>query len=653
MKRTLLKTIFLTSSISLILFVFLNIKSTDNESKEKNIIQKNNNNELSVVGLQINDGSNKLVVSCSPLTVDITKAQAFKLYQDIKTQLQIMQTQGIDENIIDFIAHKANVGTPQGRILRQGYETSFIIPPHADETSILANLSEELLLQELIEKNNPQLFSQAILEGKLADNKFYPGKKFMAFIFGKIIESIPEPEAIINELLEAGMEPQISDFLVAINSNIEIQLLERMYQQANFDAQQIVYSFGVYKSLVLSALFQGNYQHATFWMDKGSPLEPDKLFYNALDMLAANYSVYSSEELNTLYQKITKTGLQANFKESLIKLAKVIPDLDIELNEDFDLTKTQLETAEKYLTLFYSDINIKIFVPVPQNDYCFNYLASRYIGFALKTGNESKSNVFENNTEHKSVNEIKQQTINVEVKTSDNNIEDVQSISAKEKEQKVRRDKLTEAAKAAEEKFSEKENKEELESLTKKLVHLIQTQQWQQALELLQSSTLIDTEIAPSLLLELILDQMPPIDFVEYLIEAGAKLSPHAVTKLIKNDHVSLAEFLLPYGLDLNYIDPLGYSALINSVKFNAINLMEFMLLQGITFNEEDNGFDALDIALQNFKLTDKNKKIVNLLIQANIPIEESHRQWVANMAHDKLNSYTYLINTYPLLRRN
>ena len=140
-----------------------NIKSNNEEHKKTSTTQNNNVNKLGVVNTPNSSANATLENSCSLLTIDVTKEQAFKLYQDIQTQLQRMQQQGLDENVIDLIAHKSYVGIPQGRILRQGYKTSYTLPPYADDTSTLANVPEELLLIELIKKRIASYFVKQYL----------------------------------------------------------------------------------------------------------------------------------------------------------------------------------------------------------------------------------------------------------------------------------------------------------------------------------------------------------------------------------------------------------------------------------------------------------------------------------------------------------
>lgn len=110
-----------------------------------------------------------------------------------------------------------------------------------------------------------------------------------------------------------------------------------------------------------------------------------------------------------------------------------------------------------------------------------------------------------------------------------------------------------------------------------------------------------------------------------------------------------LAHKLLPYGLSLEYTNPMNYSVLTIAVQYKALSMVNFLLSQNIKIELTD-GYDALDMALLQLSINNPDLTYVSLLITAGAEISASHKKITKNLQFDNFETYMKLISKYPEL---
>jgi hypothetical protein len=79
--------------------------------------------------------------------------------------------------------------------------------------------------------------------------------------------------------------------------------------------------------------------------------------------------------------------------------------------------------------------------------------------------------------------------------------------------------------------------------------------------------------------------------------------------------------------------------------------MLNFLFEQGVEIDSDSLGFDALDIALQQFDLQTTKMKFVSRLMLAGAKVELSHKQIVDNMKINNIPAYVKLTSTYSELK--
>jgi hypothetical protein len=194
------------------------------------------------------------------------------------------------------------------------------------------------------------------------------------------------------------------------------------------------------------------------------------------------------------------------------------------------------------------------------------------------------------------------------------------------------------------------ENNIDKQKLMQEILKLANLGRWDEAIRLLNNISISTQEITNTLLI-IAINTDADFYVIKKFIDDGATLLPKMISILIKNNNKKLAYNLLDYGLNINYIDLLGYSTIAQSVKYNSFSMLKFLIDNGAEINSYSSGYDALDLALIKLLTYSKDYSYVDILILNGINIKKSHKQLAEKLRKEDFESYIELINRYPSLR--
>jgi hypothetical protein len=172
---------------------------------------------------------------------------------------------------------------------------------------------------------------------------------------------------------------------------------------------------------------------------------------------------------------------------------------------------------------------------------------------------------------------------------------------------------------------------------------------WDEAIDILNQLDVDDENVMTTLLM-LAIDTDADMDIIINFINKGGKLLSPTVVRLISKNNLSLAKKLLPYGLNIQQVDPLGYSTLAQSVKYGSLDFLTFLVNNGVPIDSHFEGVDALDIALQRFQGQRKQLVIISTLLSAGAVVEQSHKDLIDEIKNSNFDIYMSLISTHPNL---
>ncbi len=166
-----------------------------------------------------------------------------------------------------------------------------------------------------------------------------------------------------------------------------------------------------------------------------------------------------------------------------------------------------------------------------------------------------------------------------------------------------------------------------------------------------------------SLLSQYLWEDKADWDFVAQLLQRGAAVEPYLIHSLARKGNINLIEKLMPYGLDLNYVDNLGDNALSFAIGgVRNVKTVEFLLAHGVDVKLKTIVPDPLDVALAQMDIFSSAMKTeggkpyfttpqeVTALIRAGAPIEKSHREKIAMLKEINPDAYNALVQAVPEL---
>lgn len=553
-------------------------------------------------------------------------------------------------NLLSEASIKSGIGIFHARRVWEGFKGENRVPPYHQESAILASAEEIILVKNIAKNKDYSKLNEYIINGTINESHYFPTLNHTQFLFSYIISHIingdsNELSLVIDKLIDSGVNITYSDLVYLVKNNVSKELIEKVYIASHLDPKKVLKRFGFHTSFTLLALKLGNENLIDFWVKEGSPLVPDLYSPNALDYLAKYGKQYDQKVRNSLFKKIISLEALPFFEKNYAELEKIIspsvfkPFKDRKRTKKPELTQEEEKKIDSYVVLIHEISLTKIVnekIEKIKNAGCFSslgYEMTRYIMTPRK-----------NSLDKNSLDKIS----DVEKKQMTNIYKDLEkgqlgSLSIK---QKLLQDKLDRINKLKNEpNFSEISSSDKLTQQTlADVFRLAKEGLWEEAIRLLEQLNIEQESIMTTLLI-LAINTNADIDVIIDFINKGGELPNATINRLIYQQNIKLAKKLLPYGLELNYIDPLGFSALAQAAKYNSLTFLSFLLDNGVEIDSYNEGFDALDIVLQNYKDNPIWLTMVSYLLAAGAIIESSHKELAQSIKKDDIDAYMKLIN--------
>lgn len=658
-----------------LLLLFFVLFYSDRKSTE--ILQNSDKANYLVTGLisgsgiqKVHDEAVKAIDNtCSHFleNVDLTEQAKELGLEQIRHYLRSIYT---DFPHLDMVFHLSGINLPTGRELASEHET-FNAPPYFSAQTTFAK-HEAAIIDKFIETKNADELTQSLYEGTFNNYAYWGGDKFLVFVSAHIIQTQKKSlaEQLISKLLSAGIIPHYSDLVIAAQFHINVGIIRAMFDAGRLRADTTLTHFGAKSSLLVMAVLSDNFDAAQLWLSLNSPVEPDHYAPNALDYLLHRRDKYSKEQLRALSLAMLQKGASPNHSQTQGKLIQILTESEREkyagqLLPDNRIALSQQEKAkvdsvlnklyEISGALFESENNNADFKPCRERmaKQVLQQLVKHYESGAANSATPRLPTVAEQDDEalieHIRSQFTEQREVEQALNKERNGIEAKQLIEKYRLQLANEKVKSELAAHGADPGKPEDYTSTDTDKLVLKLQQLAAQGAWQEAL-LVAEQLKADKADAYEILFGLGLLHSAPWVLFESLINKGAMVPDSAILMLTITDNIALAELLFRFGLNLNYRDEFGYSAVANSVLNRAPNILRFLINQGVSVNEPTQGFDALDFALRDFSVKKKNAVYVEMLIKAGAKITTSHKQWVEDKFHTDLESYSYLVSYYPEL---
>lgn len=577
------------------------------------------------------------------------KKNKYKAISKIFSELSSQQVSSI---VQDKVAMESGVGLIQGRKFRNEFKGARKMPRFHDEDAELAKVEEISLVNKLIKAKDYSSLNDYIIEGKLKSNTFYPSISHTKFLLSYILELVDgEKVEVIDKLIDNSVPVTYSDLVYITELNIPKETLEKVYQSSDLKATKVFENFKRHLSLALIAIKNGNPDMFYFWASKGSPLQPDPFGPNALDYLVRFGSKFDQNTRDDLFQYIVSIKISPFFSKSSSRLKEIISPTVYKkhksqlLRSTINLNKKQQETVNTNVLNIYKTVLTKIInvnIEELQEKRCFITLGNiktKYVMTPLTS--IKKPSIVKKKNEKNLKNEKNSLKINDSIDSS-------QSLDYK---QTLLKNKLSIIKDNLDE--YEKLNRDTSNNLMQKTVRevyeLARKGMWDEAINLLNQLDVDDENVMTTLLM-LAIDTDASMDIIDNFINKGGKLISPTIVRLISKNNLPLAQKLLPYGLNIHQIDPLGYSTLAQSVKYGDLEFLTFLINNGVPIDSHFEGVDALDIALQKFRGQRTQLLIISSLLSAGAIVEQSHKDLINEIKNNNFDIYMSLISTHPTL---
>lgn len=572
----------------------------------------------------------------------------------------LFNTLELDNFTLDLIAIDSGIGLYEGRKLQKSYRGNYKKPAYTENEAYFATSKEEKLVQDFISGHNYLNLAEALSNGSLRGNAYYPGKSGTLFLLSYLLKAEPEDKRhmLLDQLIDIGIEVTYSDLVLMTKLGISKVMVEKAFLSSDLQANIILKRFGHYSSLALIALESKNAKLAHYWISIGSIVRPDRFSINALDLLAIHGAGFIQEDTDNIFSQIAQQGIHPSLATSYLKLKKLV---SAAIFKDYDeymqttgikLTKNQFSQANSVVHKIHANVLSDVFYVQSKNkakNKCFTILAKQATKIAMQFKHKSKikKRIIANK-----INDDSAESLILEAENLFTTNYDIEAYLGKEhnlrSKQIVMQYKLHELKKIAD-KIEQQEKPEDLDmqEILSEVKRLAKNSQWNDAINLLKQYNISNEETLTSLLF-LAINANASIDIIDELLAKGGQLLPYTISQLIGKNNVVLAEHLIPFGLDIHYVDIIGYSPLAQSVKLNSYEMAKWLLLKGIRKDNSSFGFDALDIALQQFNLKINRLKYIDLLISSGMTIELSHRQIVKGIQNTNFDAYLTIVGAYP-----
>jgi len=562
-------------------------------------------------------------------------------------------------SLADFILYTSNVDIVKGRKafgLMKSLDTDK--PKYYEGIAKRASNQKEKSIFSWVFSGEVEKLINAIYEYEVISEEYYRYKGRYVFLIELVLLSdLPEKEKVIRNLISAGIEPNLSDFIAAIKKGVSVELIDDMLIDSNIDPRKELNNKFHYRSLVTYAIYEQKYDLFKYWIKKGSPAEPDLYVANSLDILGFRNDKFTQKQRDDIYVTLINDGVYPNKDDSYYKLSQVLSDKTLKKhyipkrNALYDIdTKTFMDEEWKLYSKIMKKLDNSKFNELSDPD-CFR----KYTRELVKSFVDSRIEpVKSTNSQLASANDDLDKIIE-EASRFVSNEKDL--ISYLGRNQTLSDKKLVEyylhkkAVNELDEIINNSSPDSDILELKDKLelvYKLAKNGEWTRARTLL-STLNVDKKEALSTLMIFALNFKAESKIVRGLLEDGAHFESALIYAIINTGDVSVADVFYENGLDVNYLDPNYNTPIMMAAKLQQYEMMKWLISKGSKINSHNLGFDALDIVLSSNMGIRRKIDFLTILINNGVLVEISHKQIVSRMFGNNLEEYYHIINKFPV----
>jgi len=629
-----------------------------------NKLNRNSKSEVITPSKMVNEESSN--IACSHYLLPIDDNDSWKKNkQALIKRFFLNLKSNTGEKVLDSIAVKSGVGLYRGRGFRTPLVHAYTTPAFDDGYSSFASIEERELIAEIVKTNNYEKLNKAINSGDIRNNIYLLGEReFLPLFSYLVLTATNKSIKAAEELIQYNIKLTYFDLVIATDMNFPLPLIKQLYNASNLQADKRLNNYNHYTSLAMIALKANALELFTYWVSQGSSLQPDDFSANALDIVVNSYDVLNKETFLSLFKQINTQQFVPNTLGIHEKLMGLLPKDELLIYQkkynaaEVLFSKQQKLLVKQKVEQLYSQIlknSVDVIVEKNPAHKCFSKL-SRHLIEKTFTEELVKKEQPKLPLKKEKTEVLPQMVFNSEEEIKEkynfeNTLESKQAIHLYRQNKMI--EALTALQKESTENIDNKEIKETIQATIAEVFKLAHQQQWEQAIQLVEQLDLDlkKEEIYTSLLIAAI-NSNADFTLIQDFIEQGAILLPNTIYQLVLTDNAVLAYKLLPYGLSLEYINPMNYSILTIAVQHKALSMVNFLIAQNVEIKTSD-GYDALDIALLQLGVNSSDLTYVSLLISAGAQIGTSHKQITNKLKYDSFDIYIQLISKHPELLIN
>jgi hypothetical protein len=584
---------------------------------------------------------------------------------EIKAFYQTLANNNVERTQLDYISIYSGVHFSRGR----GYSLDLfkrrVLPHLADEKAVLMTDSATALFSKLFAKDKFDELVEAFSTGSLPLNSYvyYPYKVVhpISHILQK--DNSEQGRNAVLQLIELGAKPTFIDLITATELSLPLAFVDALYMAGEVDATRVYYDSSFYHSLSLVATKSLAPDLVSYWLSLNSPPSPDPFTLNALDLIAFPKTENQKNAFIEIFPLLMKSGARANYQPTVDKLLSWLPKDLIDnyksnLSEINDRKMPESWKAFVYVNVFeLYKIALRGHLREEGSDVitnpCFLLMGNKMVRLAVSQKSKPtaleiivKSTSFEADAK-KLIKDSRLGDITIDEVIDNLSVRN--DLVGKLAIQELLLSKVYNQLESQNNRFKDETSKEQREAVESALSAL-KLDDWQNIEEIISDIEGTSDKEELDILITLAITSNQDWLIIKKLLEQGADLPENSIILLAQSNNILLARRLIPYGLNIKFIDNIGNNAFYYSVIFNAKDMIVFLLSQGVELNINTKGLDPLDHALSLIKYQAEMIEIVGLLIDGGINISKSHKERTASYSSSSPEIYSLLISKFPQL---
>ncbi|MFT6908019.1 MAG: hypothetical protein ACJAS1_004707 [Oleiphilaceae bacterium] len=604
------------------------------------------------------DFANELCISLKSEIHLSDKSIEQKIHQ-ISQYIYNEELNGINDEVLDYSSIISGVGLLKSRWQRFQYNSEIKNENNID----VANANDMHVFFTKLKNKKPDELIKGILSGKLDKSKFYlvDGKfeTLLSFLIGKMVK--PNENDVMG-LLDAGFVPNEFDLAFVTSEGLDSDVISKLYYASDVKADYIIKNYPYFRSFASIALEHGDFNNIVFWTSVGSKINPDKFGFDVVELINKVRHNYTEKQIIEILKMAFKEPINIDSYETLVNDFRYtgidFSTVNFTITGDNLLHQTDIETSNivknKIFKLAMSDIGLQ----VNFNHPCYQSLAKYVTVHIFSNFSYSRESGYPNSkysTFPVGADEDFSQKIDLakSMNLGQTDIERVLSFDGKLEGKLAIEQYRAQKAESSSDKFNDKilgdPDLQKIKISMNEIFKLAQQGRWTEALNLLASLGASDKDSLEALIY-IALSSRAPIAITLELIALGGELPENSIKVLIDNNDIKGARELIGYGLIPNYKVDHIFDPIVYTVSNGTVEMMEFLLREGVEISRSNLGLDPLDVALRTFNISEGDQGFIAALITAGVPVQPSHMQLVESIKNTDILSYNYIKENFPAL---